>query len=116
MGVRVPWKRSSHLAGTGAVLPKSGFMVRWSSPPAMHHFSLLGGIRNLALEPANRSGPRQMDRQKRPSYATMSPVNAPEPVAAPAPFAANAPFLAIRRHRLPFSATRQLLAVHPRLP
>src|ERR1041385_7394795 len=44
MGVRVPWKMSSHLAGTGAVLPSSGFMVRWISPPAIHHFSVLGGI------------------------------------------------------------------------
>src|ERR1041385_912517 len=59
MGVRVPWKMSSHLAGTGAVLPSSGFMVRWISPPAMHHFSLLGGIVKLRPfhEPATYLAP-----------------------------------------------------------
>src|ERR1041385_1339819 len=64
MGVRVPWKTSSHLAGTGAVLPSSGFMVRWISPPAMHHFSALGGIfrpSNLLNRTVRRNLPDPVD-------------------------------------------------------
>src|ERR1043166_6632802 len=63
MGVRVPWNTKSHLAGTGAVLPRSGFIVRWSSPPAIHHFSLLGGIRPpyLVDRPVSRNLPDALD-------------------------------------------------------